>query len=45
VLGRVCRDCNKVFERSDARKKHEWNSHGLEDSKPIRRTSNDSAIR
>lgn len=33
----VCRICHKDFRRQDARVKHEWTRHKLEDAKPSRR--------
>ncbi|KAF1914355.1 hypothetical protein BDU57DRAFT_454537 [Ampelomyces quisqualis] len=33
----VCRKCNQHFKRPDARRKHEWRKHGLQDTKPLPR--------
>jgi hypothetical protein len=33
----VCRVCKKRFNRQDARRKHEWKKHQLQDSKPYPR--------
>ncbi|KAH7390972.1 hypothetical protein DE146DRAFT_150765 [Phaeosphaeria sp. MPI-PUGE-AT-0046c] len=33
----VCRVCKQEFKRQDARRKHEWKKHGLEDTKPLSR--------
>lgn len=35
--GRECRTCFKQFRRTDARRKHEWKTHGAEYSRPIKR--------
>ncbi|CAO2658141.1 Nn.00g074010.m01.CDS01 [Neocucurbitaria sp. VM-36] len=40
--GRVCRVCTKTFNRQDARRKHEWQQHGLPDSKPTPRKASSS---
>lgn len=31
----VCRVCKQEFRRQDARRKHEWKKHGMEDTKPL----------
>lgn len=31
----VCRVCKQQFRRQDARRKHEWKKHGMEDTKPL----------
>lgn len=33
-IGTTCRFCKQVFQRHDARSKHEWKKHELEDAKP-----------
>jgi hypothetical protein len=33
----ICRVCAQEFKRQDAKRKHEWNKHGLLDTKPIPR--------
>jgi hypothetical protein len=38
----VCRICDKHFARQDARRKHEWKKHGLQDTKPCRRRQGDT---
>ncbi|KAF2027304.1 hypothetical protein EK21DRAFT_91600 [Setomelanomma holmii] len=32
--GKVCRVCDKSYNRSDAKRKHEWKKHRLHDSRP-----------
>ena len=34
---RICRRCGLIFQRTDARKKHEWKQHRIIDSKPEKR--------
>jgi hypothetical protein len=34
---RTCRICARVYKRPDARRKHEWKKHHMEDSKPAKR--------
>ena len=34
---RVCRCCGLKFRRSDARKKHEWRTHQLEEARPTKK--------
>ncbi|KAF2472155.1 uncharacterized protein BDR25DRAFT_18865 [Lindgomyces ingoldianus] len=34
---KVCRACGKVFNRADARRKHEWKKHHFSDAKPNKR--------
>jgi hypothetical protein len=45
MIGKICRVCNKVYNRADARKKHEWKRHRLDDAKPNKRRNNDDASR
>ena len=33
----TCRECKKVYRRGDARRKHEWKKHRIEDAKPEKR--------
>jgi hypothetical protein len=33
----VCRVCHKEFKRQDARRKHEWRKHAIDDTRPIPR--------
>jgi hypothetical protein len=38
----VCRVCKRSFARQDARRKHEWRKHGLQDTKPCPRRQSDT---
>lgn len=35
--GKVCRVCYREYNRADAKKKHEWEKHHLEDARPKKR--------
>ncbi|KAH7093613.1 hypothetical protein FB567DRAFT_544949 [Paraphoma chrysanthemicola] len=35
--GKVCRVCEKTYNRADAKRKHEWKKHKLLDSRPAKR--------
>jgi hypothetical protein len=35
-----CRVCKMVYNRADARRKHEWKKHRLLDSRPNKRRNN-----
>jgi hypothetical protein len=34
---KTCRGCGHVYKRADARRKHEWKKHRMEDAKPEKR--------
>lgn len=36
-LDKICRACGNVYKRPDARRKHEWKKHRMEDAKPEKR--------
>ncbi|KAF2638055.1 hypothetical protein P280DRAFT_89922 [Massarina eburnea CBS 473.64] len=37
VAAKTCRSCGAVYKRPDARRKHEWKKHRLEDCRPDKR--------
>ncbi|KAF1911769.1 hypothetical protein BDU57DRAFT_551821 [Ampelomyces quisqualis] len=37
MIGKVCRVCKTVYNRADAKRKHEWKKHRLQDVKPNKR--------
>lgn len=37
LTGKVCRVCDQVYNRADAKRKHEWKKHRLPDARPNKR--------
>ncbi|KAH7414271.1 hypothetical protein DE146DRAFT_29044 [Phaeosphaeria sp. MPI-PUGE-AT-0046c] len=37
MTGKVCRVCDQVYNRADAKRKHEWKKHRLPDARPNKR--------
>ncbi|KAF1840992.1 uncharacterized protein K460DRAFT_196161 [Cucurbitaria berberidis CBS 394.84] len=37
AVGKACRVCKQVYNRTDAKRKHEWKKHRLPDAKPNKR--------